>query len=217
MICVNPGYMSLLIMIIMLILIATGWKPYLAPDISRRTMALLGILIIASMPFSIWWSPLPDYIQIKLHVSVCLLLLASLFTFKGSEDWSYKGYLALCTLMIAVIWGCVRKIYSYDPVFYWIDPIGDAPITAGLLCGAFTAQTKHQLSMIIWGAVLGETLNTVLQAGTYAVFIGSLSWWDSFWIAVATARLFSLLLKAIRRGLTKLSVVLWYIKGGRSS
>lgn len=215
--CVNPGYMSLLIMIMMLILIATGWKPYLAPDISRRTMVLLGILIIASMPLSIWWSPLSEFVQIKLHVSACLLLLASLLTFKGSEEWSYKGYLVLCALMIAVIWGCVRKMYSYDPVFYWIDPIWDAPLMAGLLCGAFTSQTKHQFSMIIWGSVLGETLNTALQAGTYTVFIGSLSWWDGFWIAVATARLFSLILKAIRKGLTKLSVMLWHIKGGRSS
>jgi hypothetical protein len=204
-------------MIMMLILIATGWKPYLAPDISRRTIVLLGILIIVLTPFPIWLSPLSEYVQIKLHVSVCILLLASLLTFKGSEEWSYKGYLALCALMIAVIWGCFRKMYSYDPVFCWIDPIWDAPITAGLLCGAFTSQTKQQFSMIIWGSVLGETLNAALQAGIYTVFIGSLSWWDSFWITAVTAKLFSLMLKMIRKGLSKLSVVLWHMKGGRSS
>jgi hypothetical protein len=204
-------------MLIMFILLATGWKPYLAPDISRRTLTVLGLILIASLPFSIWWSPLREYIQVEMHVSVCMLLVASLFTYKGDEEWSYKGYLLLCAVMIAVIWGFVRKIYSYDPVFYWLGPNWDAPMLGGLLCGAFSSSAKHQYGMIIWGAVLGECLNAILQSSGYTAYIGSLSWWDSFWIAIATARLFTLLLKLFRFSLAKLSVMLWNMKGGRSS
>nr|WP_156889583.1 hypothetical protein [Paenibacillus harenae] len=158
-----------------------------------------------------------EYIPIEIHVSVCMLLIASLFAFKGDEEWSYKGYLVLCTLMIAVIWGFVRKIYSFDPVFYWLGPNWDAPMLGGLLCGAFSASSKHQYAMIIWGAVLGECLNAMLQSHGYTAFVGSLSWWDGFWIAIATARLFTLLLKLFRVSLAKLSLMLWHIRGGRSS
>jgi len=213
----NPGYMSIWIMIILFILIATGWKPYLAPDISRRMMSLLGIAIIALLGVSFWWKPFQGYIQVELHMSVCLLLLIGVLAFMNKEDWSYIGYLILCTIMIAVIWGFIRKMYSFDPVFHWINPNWDAPLLCGIFCGAFTSQVKHQFGMIVWGAVLGETLNAVLQFGAYTAHIGSLAWWDSFWIAMATAMMCSMLLKSARFGFSKLSVILWHLKGGRPS
>ena len=213
----NPGYVSIWIIIIVFILITTGWKSYLAPDISRRTMAFLGIITVLLLNVSLWWSPFPPQIQVQLHVSACLFILAGLMTYIDSEDWSYKGYLLLCAVMIAVIWGFIRKMYSYDPIFHWVDPRWDAPLLCGMFCGAFTSQVKQQFGMVVWGAVLGEMLNAVLQAGVYTAYIGSLSWWDSFWIAMAAARSFSLLLKTIRLGASKLSGMLWHIKGGRSS
>ncbi len=83
-------------------------------------------------------------------------MLAGFMTYIDSEDWSYKGYLLLCAVMIAVIWGFIRKMYSYDPIFHWVDPSWDAPLLCGMFCGAFTSQVKHQFGMIVWGAVLGE-------------------------------------------------------------
>lgn len=213
----NPGYMSLWIIIVFLILMATGWKPSFAPDMNRRTMTILGIVIAALLPVSLWWSQ-PSYdVHFELHVSVSLLLFASLLTYKGDEELSYKGYLVLCTIMIAAIWGFIRKMYSLDPVFYWIDPAWDAPLLAGVLCGAFTSQAKHQFGMIVWSAVLGEVLHAALQPNNYTALIGSLSWWDSFWIAFATARMFSLIVKLARISFSKLYGLLWYLRGGRSS
>ncbi|WP_169081835.1 hypothetical protein [Paenibacillus sp. PL91] len=213
----NPGFITLWIVLILFILIATGWKSYLIPEISRRTLAIFGIAMALLLNMSIWWSPFSEHLQVEVHVSVCFLIVSSLVAYKGSEEWSYIGYLILCTLMIAVIWGFIRKMYSFDPVFYWIDPSWDGPLLTGIFCGAFTSQVKHQFGMIVWGAVLGETLNVLLQSGMYATQLGSLTWWDSFWIALAAARVFSLLLKSIRIGTAKLSVMLWQMKGGRPS
>lgn len=214
----NPGFMSIWIMMITFILIATGWKTYLAPEISSRMMALLGIFMVMLLVFPLWWSPFPEFIRLEIHISVCLMLVIGvLMSYRASEVRSYFCYLILCTLMISIIWGFIRKMYSYDPVFYWIGPNWDAPLLAGIFCGAFTSQIKHQFGMMVWGAVLGEALNTVLQSGAFTAHIGQSSWWDSFWIALATARVFSLLLRAIRTGASKLSVKLWHIKGGRSS
>ncbi|WP_054024358.1 hypothetical protein [Bacillus sp. FJAT-28004] len=213
----NPGYMSIWIMIIMFILIVTGWKPYLAPDISRRMLSLLGIAIIALLSVSFWLKPFQGHIQVELHISICLLLVVGILGFVNKEDWSYIGYLILCTLMLAVIWGFIRKMYSFDPVFHWFDPSWDAPLLCGIFCGAFTSNVKHQFGMIVWGAVLGETLNAALQVGAYTAHIGNLAWWDSFWIAMATAMLCRMLLKSVRIGFSKLSIILWHLKGGRPS
>lgn len=214
----NPGYLSIWIMTILFILIATGWKSQIAPDLGPRMLKVwMGVCLLAMTNVPLWWSPAPEYLHAALHVSVWLLLLTSITTYKGTEEWSYVGYLILCALMIAIIWGFIRKIYSYDPVFYWIDPRWDAPLLAGIFCGAFTSQFKQQCSMLIWGAVLGEAFNSVLQTGAYTAQIGSLSWWDSFWIALSAARLFSLLVKGIKLAILKLNGFFWQSKGGRSS
>jgi hypothetical protein len=215
---VNAGYMSFWIMSILFVLIATGWKPYVAPDVGQGSLRILiGIGMLGLFNVPLWWMPSPAYLQVMLHASVVLLVLFSLHAFTDARNWGSIGYLLLCALMVAVIWGFVRKIYSYDPVFYWISPSWDAPILAGMFCGAFTAQFKQQCALVIWGAVLGETLNTILQAGGYVGQIGSLSWWDSFWISIAAARMISLLLKAGKLGITKLNDRLLHIRGGRSS
>ncbi|OMF35180.1 hypothetical protein BK133_10720 [Paenibacillus sp. FSL H8-0548] len=214
----NAGYMSFWIMSILFILIATGWKPYIAPDLSSWFLkVLIGIGMLALLNIPLWWSPSTGHVQVMLHATIGLLLLVSIPAFKATKDFAYIGYLMLCTLMIAAIWGFTRKIYSYDPVFYLMDPSWDAPLLAGMFCGAFTAQFKQQCGLLIWGAVLGEAFNSALQAGGYLAHIGSLAWWDSFWIAIAAARIFSLLFKTIRLSISKLNHMLLHIRGGRSS
>lgn len=213
----NPGFMSIWIIIILLILMVTGWKPYLAPEVSRRSLLVTAFGITVLLPFSLWWQPMPNLIPIELHAAVIVLLFSGLLTLKGSEDWRYKGYLVLCAVMIAVIWGSLRKMYSFYPIFYWLDPQWDAPLFAGVLCSAFTSQVKHQFGIIVWAAALGEVLNALLQSGNYTAMIGTLTWWDSFWITLITARIFSFVLKAIRRTASRVGVMLWDLKGGRSS
>lgn len=213
----NPGYMSLWIIVILIILMATGWKSFIAPDFSQRSIVLFGIGVIALLPFSIWWVPGNAYVHVELHAAAIVLLLAGLLALNDSEEWSYKGYLLLCILMIMFIWGFLRKMYSYDPVFYWIDPLWDAPLLSGILSGAFTSNAKHQFGMIAWGAALGEVLNAILQGASYTTLIGSLYWWDSFWIAIVAAMIFTLFLKVVRMVFAKLSLVLLHLKGGRSS
>lgn len=213
----NPGYLSLWIIIIFSILTATGWKPYFTQDLNKRTIVFFGALILAIQFLPLWWAPEVQYFEFQIHVNAGLLMLAAFLTIRGDEERSYKGYLILCALLIAAIWGLLRKMYSFDPVFYWIDPIWDAPLLGGVLCGAFASQAKHQFGMIVWGAVLGELLNAALQSHRHTAMIGSLAWWDSFWIAFASARLFSMLLKWLQFAMNKLQVLFWHLKGGRSS
>lgn len=213
----NPGFMAIWIVLIMIILMATGWKDYVAPDISRRMMVAAVISMVIALASSLWLLPFHVF-GIEIHVGVCVLLFLALSSlYNGTESWGHVTYLLVCMLMIAVIWGFVRKMYSYDPVFYWINPNWDAPLLAGLFCGAFASKANQQFAMISGGAVIGEIFNAFLQTGGYMGYIGELRWWDSFWIAFATARIFSILLKALRVAGTKLQEMLWQIRGGRSS
>lgn len=210
----NPGYLSFLILLITAILLATGWKHVLAPDISWR---IIGGAAAAAMllPLPLWWSPLPEFLPIMLHAVVCAGLLASTPAFRERGWTASTGYYLLFTVMLGIIWGGIRQAYSFDPVFHWINPLWDAPLLAGLLCGAFTSHARQQLAVLLWAAMLGELVHTLLHVHT--AYIGSLAWWDSFWLAAATARLFSLLIKVVYRAAARVGSLLWQLKGGRSS
>lgn len=214
----NAGYLSLWVVFSVFILIVTGWKPIIAPGVNRRTMMLFVVFGAALLPFSLWWTPISQLPALQVHAAIGVLLVfgaAALLT--GDGEWSYKGYLVLSMLMIAAIWGMARKMYSYDPVFYVLDPMWDAPLLGGFLCGAFTSSTKQQFGILAWGAVLGEVLYAIMDSGAYLVSIGSFAWWDSFWIAAVAAFGFSMLAKALRVLLQKLGGLLPNMKDGQGS
>lgn len=200
----NPGYIAIWIIICAVILFSTGWKPLIAPGVNRRSFVLLLVAVIALLPFPLWSSVMPQFPNLELHAAVYLLLIAGGATLlRSKEEWSYKGYMLLCIAMIALIWGTIRRIYSVDPVFYWLEPTLDTPLLAGALVGAFASRTELQFGILIWGAALGEMINAVLQGSDLMARIGSVSWWDSFCMAMAAAFFCSQLLKLARTAFAK--------------
>ncbi|MCA0754436.1 hypothetical protein KP806_05195 [Paenibacillus sp. N4] len=213
----NPGFISLWLLLIWLVLLATGWKPFLFPEVTRRRMLTYGLIGLLLLPTPIWLTAVLAGAHIELHAAVCVLLAAAMAALLRFEGWSLRGYLALSAVMTAVVWGFVRKIYSYDPVFYWLDPNWDAPLAAGVLCGAFSSEVRHQGVILIWGAALSELLLALLHKDIPSVRIGSLSWWDGFLIAFSAARLISILVRGAKTAMSKAGTFFWHSRGGGSA
>ncbi len=214
----NPGYISLWFFTSLAVLMLTGWREIILPDVSRRVIAWLSLVLIGLFLVPIWWTPFSMQYPLHISAAVAVCMLACVIgLLGGTEEISYKGYLLLCVLMVALVWGMVRKIYHYDPVLFMLHPQWDAPLLSGLLCGAFTARMKHQLSILAWGAVLGEGITVWLKLHQQEVWVGSLSWWDSFSISAAAAFMFSLLLRLVRFSFSKCANILLPSKDGSSS
>ncbi|WP_444939710.1 YphA family membrane protein [Paenibacillus harenae] len=169
------------------------------------------------MPLWIHFRMRAGEILIHSHAAILLLLIAGIVTAKDDEGWNNKLYLALCGGIVGLIWGLIRKLYSYDPVFYWLGPSWDAPLLGGVLCGLFTSNGKQQFGIIVWGAVLGEFVYAILYKGAVVTSIGTVAWWDGFLASLAAARIASLAHRAVRTTGSKISVFLLNDKGGRSS
>ncbi len=218
----NPGFISVWIVIMALILFATGWREYLAPGISRRTLIVLGAVsaIMLMMPLWIDIHLRPGAAVtavIHIHAAIILLLLAGMVTGWGDEGWNNKLYLVLCGVIVGLVWGIVRKLYSYDPVFYWLGPSWDAPILSGALCGICTSNGRQQFGVMIWGAVIGEFVYALLYKGIVMTSIGSVAWWDRFLVSLVAASLASVAHRAVRMTGSKISDLLLNYRGGRSS
>lgn len=210
----NSGYMSLLIMTIALILIATGWSDYVGASLNRTKLAIVAttcvVLHFFQMKFTI------GNIDIYLHAGVVVAMAAALLALRGPTLWDSKYYLLLCALLTGMIWGSIRKMYMIDPVFFWFDPRWDAPLLGGLLAAAFSTKASHQFTVLLFSAAFSEIICALLQGGHYGANIGSLAWWDVFWVSYASARMISVLFNLLRIFVQRFIALSWRKKGGSS-
>ncbi|GKU79562.1 hypothetical protein [Paenibacillus sp. L3-i20] len=212
-----PGYLTVLLMLNVYILFATGWKSVFAADIRTDLFFSVTAIMACSLLFPLWWAPFKDVLNLKIHGAACLLLSISAIIVWRSKESGVRGYLLLCILMLAMIMGSIKSLYSIETMFHWFESSWNASLIGGLICGIFTTEIKHQLAILTWGAALGEGLEAFFREGTYHVAIGTLSWWDGLLVALCIAVSFSLMKRVVRRGKLKLSAAWLQLKGGRSS
>lgn len=213
---VNAGYISIWIMLMLFILMTTGWSDLVGLSAKNWKWILLALAVCAVL------QPIRETfrfgnVQIHLFAGTVLLMLIALLAMRGPLVWDSRGYLLICALLAGLIWGSVRKMYSVDPVFFWLDPLLDGPVVAGLLAAAFSTKGQHQFTVLLFAGAAAELVHALLQRGVYEASIGSLQWWDSLWIAFAAARMISLVFQAVRTGVVRFIAIPWRNKGGSSS
>lgn len=198
----NPGYIAVWIAAIIVILLSTGWSSILLPGVQRRYVLVAGAVCLLlqavhaeaaflGKPFEWYGSVFPA--AIALAVSL-----------RGKNAASLFGYLILCSFITGMIWGSVKQIYYADPVFYWIHPVWDAPLLAGLLAGAFTSKQREQFALLFGAAIWAEAVGAMLSSIGYEAEFGSASWWDGFFIAIAMTRSVSLFFGILRTAAARL-------------
>ncbi|MFF2887614.1 hypothetical protein [Paenibacillus sp. NPDC057967] len=212
-----PGYISVLLLLIVSILWATGWKDVFAPHMRTGWTVTITLAIAALLIFPLWSSPFSSEPAVQIHASAWLLMAVCAVLLWRSAKEGQRGYLMLCTLMLAIVWGSARSLYSHETMFYWMDPVWDMPLLAGLLCGAFTSDSRHQLVLVVWGAALGDFVEALFRDGVIQARIGSWEWWDSVTIAFCSAVAVTVLLRAGRAIGSRIGAVWLHLRGGRSS
>lgn len=181
------GYLTVWLVLIVVILFATGWKPYIAPNLGTPAILVLVAAIGAAVYAGDWWIPFDELPTLKLHSAVAVVLLASLVAWAGKSNNGERGYLFLCVLMLAIIWGSISSLYTHDPILYWLEPGYNSPLLCGLLCCVFTTNIRYQAGALLWCASLGDVISAWLDNGANPTAIGSAIWWDSYSLALATA------------------------------
>ncbi|QNK55384.1 hypothetical protein [Paenibacillus sp. PAMC21692] len=195
-----PGYVTIWLSIIIVILFATGWKPYLAPRLGTLGVIVLGIAVAIAAYTEYWWSPFSESLPtVRIHVIVAVLLAGSLLALANNANKGQRSYLMLCALMLSIIWGSIRSLYTHDPILYWLEPAWNASLFCGLLCPLFTLNIRYQCGALLWGSVLGEIICAWLDHGVYKAAVGSIQWWDSLSIAATAAFGCSLAVYGVKR------------------
>lgn len=203
----NPGFISLLIIVISGILICTGWNAELLGGIRIRNVVLLGFGCLLCHRIAVAFPALEHTIVIRGDALVALA--ATRFCVRDGRTAGLAGYLLLCAFIVAMIWGSLREIYRADPVFYWLHPVWDAPLLSGMLAAAFTPKVKQQYAMLVWSAFLAEWISFALSGTSRSLSWGAFDWWDGLLISLAAARGTSLLFVWSRAAISRLAEGPW--------
>lgn len=204
----NPGYIALWIIAVAVILICTGWEELVCPGIRKRYALFAAAACFALQPVHVQaeW----DGISVSFGGSVLAAAAAVAVAASAGERRKpaagRAGYLLLCSFIAGMIWGSIKQIYYADPVFYWIHPVWDGPLLAGVLAVAFASKPGQQYLMLFLAACWAEAIGAVLTAVGYKASLGSYAWWDGLLIAAAAARIVTLLFYAAKTVAVKLPV-----------
>ncbi|GGF87780.1 YphA family membrane protein [Paenibacillus abyssi] len=209
----NAGYVSLWLLLVVLILNATGWKRVITDDLSW-----LVILLFAGG----WMILSPFHLQIVPYFIVewtmIWLLFWAVLVIYAHRDRYHATFLLFGAGLITVIWFWIRKMYIMDPVFVFIHPNWDAPFVSGLFAGIMSGRFKDQYAMLALSAGFGEVMVQYIVAdGSKLGHIGDGMWWDRWLCALLIARIVGGLAAILIRLRAKLRWGGLHDRGGHSS
>lgn len=194
----TEGYWTILLFIMLLILLVTGWKTWLAQHFS--------ITFIGLSYASIWISKWLDW-MIPLHVHgfrltidgsvILVLLLQLLFLLKRLPRKSHILNSVMYIFLLAFLSTISHAIILYSPwvkanIAVWYIPVG-----CGLLLGALGIGIHQLGAVVFWGAITAEILLLWQQKGEYISQIGNLLWWDMIAMTIICSFIFILTLEKI--------------------
>jgi len=201
----NPGYLSLLLMLVTLILFASGWKDFMIRGITNTLILLFFIFWCIGMKLSV---AIP-YGHIQLNVLVlCAVIVRAL--------WRSHGHLyRLHLLSIGILLGSVTFFMLETLHLMPFLVIGNQEMTIALviavLLSFMTRNAGVQIAVASLGLLLGDAYYRYLHRAHAGFQLGTLGFQDLWWLTICLTRGISLVLAGVLSACKKSA--LWLIEG----
>ncbi len=200
MIRMNPGYLSLIIIGMMLILLACGWKEELLRGIPHKAILL----------FFICWIPL-SFAELSLkgglRINACYLLLAAVaLLILGSLRSPLQAFhLASIGFLAGSFEFLLQQIYSLDPAAVVFRPVFDICASISVPIALLLRQPLQQIAGLTIGLIVGDGLFLYAHKGYAPFFLGHPEFLDKWWLTLLVTRSFSLGVQYAISGCQRLS------------
>jgi hypothetical protein len=207
---VNPGYVSYVLLCIISVLCASGWKNELLKEASNRAILLFVCAWLVLSSVSI---PAVDDLKINLSAFMVLgCILWSLWTVRGAVN---RLHLASVGLLLASVSYALQIIQRLDPILFLADPGLEQAVLVGLIAAAALSTSAEQLGAISLGLLVSEIMYGYATSGLFAFELAGKGFHDRYWMTLAAVRMFSLLFRSVVPFLRGISGLLgFHRKGG---
>lgn len=184
----NPGYLSLLLMVVTLILFASGWKDLLVRGITSKVILLFFISWFIATKFSLTLKGG----KINFCIAVlCILIICVLWRAHG---WLYRIHILSAGALLGSIYFFMLETIHLVPA--WI--MGSTEISMALLIGALVSGLTRlpavQLASVSIGLLLAELYRGYMHRDFAGFQLGFPLFQDRWWLTVYMTRICSLLL-----------------------
>jgi hypothetical protein len=203
----NSGYLSLIILCIVLILLLSGWKDVYLESISTRRVLLFFVGWLALVSFHL---NLHGWQMNLVYLWVALLSIVILHQIPG---FLHKLHLLSVGLLLGSILFLLQEVLTMDPVLVIFKPSLDAALLLALIVILIERRVKEQIASLSIGLLMGDFLLGFVHHSAAPVQFGGPSFQDEWWLSVFTARTMTILLETAYSG-CKLVIRSWLSRRG---
>lgn len=203
----NPGYLSLILLCIMLILLLSGWKDVYVESISTKRILLffVGWLVLVSFHLELYGR------QINMvYLWVAVFSIAILYQTKGLV---YKLHLVSVGLLLGAVHFLLQEVLTMDPVMVIFKPSLDTAMFLAMLMILIERRVKEQVACLSIGLLMGDLLFAFVHDSAAPLQIGGPSFQDEWWLSVFAARSMTILLLTSYSG-CKVMIRTWLTRRG---
>ncbi|NHN28743.1 hypothetical protein [Paenibacillus agricola] len=187
----NPGYLSWLLMVISLILFASGWKDILMRGMTSRVILLFFVSFLIGIPLFV---TVPGG-----RVSLWLLILLG---YAGLVLWKLDRLVnKLHVISVGILVGSLSFFMQETVYLFSSLVLGSLELTMALVVGLLVVMTLKlpsvQIAMLTVGLSLGEFFYLYIHQKHTGMELGSLKLLDRWWLNVFITRGLSMVMRGI--------------------
>lgn len=187
----NPGYMSLLLIVVSLILLASGWKDTIIRGIAHQSLLLFFMLWFLLAPFRM---PAGDT---RIYGSIPILAGMALLMLYRTESRLYRLHVVSVSMLLGSVAFFLLETVHIAPAIMVLNAEWTVALYLGLMSAVLLKAPAVQIAALSLGLVAGEWMHWYAHRAQASHDIGGLGFQDMWWMTVAASRGFSLVMQSV--------------------
>ncbi|MDQ1909437.1 hypothetical protein RAC89_02840 [Paenibacillus sp. GD4] len=199
----NPGYLSLLLLVISLILFASGWKDFILRGITHPSLLLFFVCWLLATPLSV---TIGSY---RVFLCVPLLLCCCLRIWYQVRAWMVRLHALSVSLLLGSVTFFLRETLHLLPSMIIVNQQVTMALFIGILAAGLIRNPIVQVANVSMGLLIGETMFHYSHLQQAPFVLGGTSFQDLWWTTVFAARGSSLVLSGFLFGIRRSAEGIW--------
>jgi hypothetical protein len=189
----NPGYLTFILISVILILLACGWKDFLLPGISNKRLALF---------FAVWLCGNGIVLSlgaVRLSLSYAIIAGLTFVLLKTAGNVKQSLGFVMVSLLIAACDYLFLEMYSVNPFLTVFGIRADIALTLGLIGLLLNRHPYRQMLILSLALLLGEAWYQVSHLDTKPIRLGTADFMDEWWLTIFAVRVATATMQASYR------------------
>lgn len=195
----NPGFLSLILLLIALILLSSGWKDVLLRSISHKGILLFFIawVILTRVTVTVQ--------HVRLNGSYVLVAALAAGLWLAAKGAAPKLHVLSIGLLLGSFHFLLQELLAIDPILIIARADVDIAVLLGLIAVVLHRSVSLQLACLSFGLTAGTLYNAIFHHKTGFPTLGSPSFQDEWWSAVFVSRAAAVLTQSAAAGVKGLT------------